>query len=501
MKKSELERLEKLEERIREIAKEEGLYTTDVNFEIVPPHKMFEGAAYEFPGNFSHWVFGRDFDKTRTIYERTMSGIAYEQVWNFKKPRAFILETNPFALKVLTIAHVYGHVDFFLQNRFCQRGREFGDMEEIAISSAERFRKYEEKYGYEVEKLITAAMSIRWHQHPDLFFDEPDEEKVKQRLLERERARMMKRGELDEFKDLPSETITELNERQLKRIREKTPPVPVYDILWYVINKSPQLDKPWMKDVLSTIRAQARALAPNSHTKLLNEGWATYWHTHIMRRLAEDGLITAKEHGVFADFHSGVTAKKMIGFNWYSIGPMVYEYVKEKWDKGRFGREYEECKDLYKKATWDTGAIKGKEKIFEVRSVFSDKMAVETFFTDEFIRNNELYIYEEIPVGDKIIYKVKEDDPKEIRTKLREAFTYRGVPIITVEDGNREDRGWLYLKHHHNGQDLDPIYRDGTLKNIYYLWGKRVMLETVIEDRTAIVSFNGQNIHVDKRKN
>ena len=134
MNKSELDRLISLEKRIKEICQTFGLLTTDIDFEIVPAQKMLEGLAYMFPTNYSHWSFGRDYERFRTIYEHTGQGIPYEQVWNFDHPRALIVESNPFVLKVLVIAHVYGHVDYFLGNCFLQRGRYFTDIAEEALS-------------------------------------------------------------------------------------------------------------------------------------------------------------------------------------------------------------------------------------------------------------------------------------------------------------------------------------------------------------------------------
>src|SRR3989344_2090196 len=168
MNKQELQRLIDLEKAIKKIAEEEGLLTTEINFEIASSQQVMEGMAYNFPINFSHWSFGRDYDRHRTIYEHLGAGLPYEQVWNFEKPRALLVETNPFALQALVIAHVYGHVDFFLANRFSRHGRSFSDVAEEARKSADRFRKYEEKHGVEaVERMIEAAFSIQWHQHPD----------------------------------------------------------------------------------------------------------------------------------------------------------------------------------------------------------------------------------------------------------------------------------------------------------------------------------------------
>ncbi len=493
MNSTDLVRLQKIDERIREIAEEEGLLTTDVTFEVGSSHRMIEAMAYNFPTNYSHWSFGRDFERHRTIYEHFGAGIPYEVVWNFEKPRAFLVETNPFALNVTILAHVYGHVDFFLGSNYLKRGRVFTDIAEEAYYAAERFADYERKYGKEVESVITAAMTIQWHQDPDPFADELDEEDLRKRLVDQEQARLLKKQREDEFKKAPSLTEIEEIEKNLRRLETHTPPEPTYDLLWYIIQRSPKPLKPWAKDVLKVIRNQARHLAVQRRTKILNEGWATYWHTRIMRRLWEERLITKEEHGVFNTFNSNVVKKSETRINPYALGLALYEYVKEAWDKGRFGPAYEACEDPYLKARWDTGAGKGTEKIFQIRSSFSDRMAVETLFTPDFIRQQELFIYERFkknPSGPLTI--IADDTPKQIRALLLGAMTHYGIAQISVESGNYGSQGVLYLRHHETGFELDPAWRDRTLSYIRFLWGRNVLLEAPEEGKLKVFTVNAK---------
>lgn len=490
-----VERLKSVERRVHEIAKEWGLLTTDISFEIVPAQRMLEGMAYMFPVNFSHWSFGRDYEMYRTIYEHTGSGIPYEQVWNFEPPVALLVETNPFALNALIIAHVYGHVDFFLGSRFSQHGRSFSDIAEEAYHAAERFREYEVLHGKDaVERTIDAGMSIMWQQHPDPFIEEElDDEVVRERILkiEREKARL--------GNDFASQfgrggVKDELLEKKLQFLSQRTPPEPIYDLLGYTTRHSPIL-KPWQRDVLTVIRNQARSLAPNRRTKLLNEGWASYWHVRIMRQLFEEGFLTAEEHGIFNEFHAGVTRESRVTFNWYRIGIALFEYIEERWNRGRFGKEYEDCEDPTKKAYWDTQAMKGREKIFHVRSFYSDRMAIEEFFTDEFIRQMELYIWESHidPRSGETTYYIVEKDPEVIRKMLVRSHTLYGVEPIVVKDANYERNGLLYLVHQNsNGVELEERYRNGTLAHIFTLWGRSVFLETTVDDKRVICKFDGK---------
>ena len=164
------------------------------------------------------------------------------------------------------------------------------------------------------------------------------------------------------------------------------------------------------------------------------------------------------------------------------------ENVEERWNKGQFGREYDEERSHAKRLSWDTVTNLGKQKIFEIRSHYTDRMAVEELFTDEFIHEQQLYIWVGINDGDSIVYVIGEDDPAVIRQEIKSMMTMYGTPIIRVGDGNYDGNDHLYLKHVFNGYDLDHKYRDHTLVNILYLWGRKVYLETIIEDKEALVS-------------
>src|SRR3989344_3323320 len=184
-----------------------------------------EGMAYKFPNNFSHWTHGRDFESIRTVYEHTGGGIPYEQIWNFNKPRAFLVETNPFALNATIIPHCFGHVDYFLGNKYLQHSRSYSDIAQEARDAAKRFAKYEEKYGSEVERLIDAGMSIMWHQDPDPLFKEPDEEEIRERLFELERAKLETYNDVaSKFKNPDTKAQIEEIEKNLDKLLTKTPP-------------------------------------------------------------------------------------------------------------------------------------------------------------------------------------------------------------------------------------------------------------------------------------
>ena len=179
MNKNELQRLIKIEDRIYQIAKDDGLEFCDIEFDIIPMQKMMEIMSYRIPGNISNWKYGRDYEKLRTFQEKVSYSLPLEVVINSNPSRAYLMKDNTFALQVLVMAHVVGHVTFFTMNKHFQRTKR--DMINYLSEAGKRFNKYERLYGVdEVEKIIDAGHALQFHCNP---FDLETENEKKDRIF------------------------------------------------------------------------------------------------------------------------------------------------------------------------------------------------------------------------------------------------------------------------------------------------------------------------------
>ncbi len=471
--KNDWQRLEQIDARIREILEEWGLNVIPVEFEIVPAQRMFEIMAYGLPVNFRHWSRGRDYERLRTIYEHSGAGLPYEMVLNTRPPKAFLMETNPFPVQVLVMAHVYAHVDFFTSNSHYQ-----GTSQEMivqAYEAARRFDGYERHYGLSrLEPLCDAGLALQFNIDPDIHKQPETRAEQIDRLYGAQEESAESR---DSFSRLyPREKRSKPDYHQLVHT---TPLEPERDILGYLIENSPRPLEDWEQDVLSVIRNQGQHIYPQIRTTISNEGWASFWHERIMRRLFQEHYLSSDEHGYFAQYHSAVLASNPFQLNPYLVGKRIFEDIKERWDTGKFGKEWRECTDAYLKEHWHQNLGLGTQKIFKVRSLYSDRMLLEHFLTDELIHDLELYIYQERQrrSGDKELIIV-ESRPEIIRAQLKELHADGGQPRILVQDGNFRNQGQLYLKHVFQESPLDYEYLQKTLEHIYFLWGRDVHLET-----------------------
>jgi len=176
-------------------------------------------------------------------------------------------------------------------------------------------------------------------------------------------------------------------------------------------------------------------------------------------------------------------------FNPYKIGVELFRNVEDRWNKGRHGKAWRECDDMVEKQRWDTGAGKGREKIFQVRKLYNDVNFIDEFFTEEFCREQLFYTYGWSKKSQD--WEVQSRQYEQIKGTLMSMLTNAGNPMVDVVDGNYENRGEVLLRHRHEGQDLRKDWAHEALSSINKLWKRPANLETVLEEKTVILRVDG----------
>ena len=162
-----------------------------------------------------------------------------------------------------------------------------------------------------------------------------------------------------------------------------------------------------------------------------------------------------------------------------------------RWDRGQFGKEYDECEDYEAKQDWNRKAGLGLQKIFEVREIYNDVTFIDTFLTADFCNRQQLFVssYNERTKQ----YEIADRDFEKIKAQLLWQLTNLGQPIIRVENANFDNRGELLLQHDHQGVDLDLGYAEGTLSNIRKVWGRPVSIHTLLGGKPKILTHDGES--------
>lgn len=244
----------------------------------------------------------------------------------------------------------------------------------------------------------------------------------------------------------------------------------------------------WQREVLSIVREEAYYFAPQAQTKIMNEGWASYWHSTIMTlHVLKDSEIID-----YADHHSGTLSTRPGQINPYKIGIELYRDIEDRWNRGKFGKEYDECEDSTRKRNWDMKLGLGRQKIFEVRKLHNDVTFIDSFMTEEFCEQQKLFTYAfNRRTGQ---YEIVDRDWRKIKNQLLFSLTNFGQPVICIENANFENRAELLLTHQHEGMDLEFEKASETLKNVQAIWGRPVHLLTKYNSQSKLISFNGKEI-------
>jgi len=484
-------KIRKLTEEIAAVARGYGLDFFDTIFEVVDFDQMNEVASYGgFPNRYPHWQFGMEYERVSKGYRYGLQKI-YELVINNDPCYAYLLECNDTVDQKMVIAHVFAHSDFFKNNVwFSETNRKMVD--EMANHGA-RVRRYIEKYGLEtVESFLDLCLSIDELIDPHSQFikrrapqNGDDEEDIALQIRKLKSKPYMDRYVNPEA--FMAEQRKALEEKRKKK--EKIPEDPEKDVLLFLLEHAP-LSK-WQRDLLSMVREESYYFAPQGQTKIMNEGWATYWHSRIMTEkiLADSEVID------YADRHSGTVGGRPGQINPYALGLALFRDIEDRWNRGRFGKEYEECDSLAERKNWDKKLGLGTEKIFTVRKLYNDVTFIDEFLTEEFCREHKLFTYRYNEATKQ--YEIADRDFGSIKRQLLFGLTNFGRPFIYVADGNYANRGELLLLHKHEGIDLKLDEAKDTIANVQRIWGRPVHLETIVDGKKKLLSYDGEK-HEEK---
>lgn len=479
--------LRALQEEIEEYAHGYGLDFFQIIYEVLDWEDMNQVASYcGFPTRYPHWTFGMEYERMSKSYAYGLSKI-YEMVINNDPCYAYLLKSNKVVDQKLVMAHVCAHCDFFKNNIwFSKTDRKM--MDEMA-NHAVRIRRYIEKHGFErVEQFLDTCQSLERLIDPHALFIKREAKTEFDSDVEAGRIEIPKLKSADYMDKFinPKEFIEEQKQRILQEHKRKKnfPDTAQKDVLKFFIDYAPLTD--WEKDILSSLREEAYYFAPQAQTKIMNEGWATYWHSKIMTSNA----LKDSEVIDYADHHSGTVAMGGASINPYKIGLELFRDIEERWDKGRFGKEYDECTNLAEKKAWDKKLNQGRQKIFDVRRTHNDITFIDTFFTPEFCEKHKLFTFGYNQKN--ATYEIKSREFKQIKDKLLFLLTNAGRPHIYVADGNFENRGELLLFHYHEGVDLQVDEADLTLEKGYNIWKRPVNLKTKVDGKGKLLIYDGK---------
>lgn len=342
-------------------------------------------------------------------------------------------------------------------------------MVESMTATAERIANYEMIYGKdEVEHFLDAVLAIQEHIDPSLVRWRYGNEEVE---LEVEGPIIRKTA----YDDLWELDLKRIESTAYETTRKKIPAKPEKDLLLFILEHSRELEE-WQRDILTMIREEMLYFWPQMETKIMNEGWATYWHQRIMREMD----LTTSETIEFATLNANVIQPSKTSINPYYLGLKIFEDIERRYDNPT-----EEMK------RFGTLPRSGRERMFEVREMDSDISFVRNYLTKELVQQEDLYIFEK--KGSQ--YKISDKEYQSVQERLIAQRVNGGFPYIVVEDGDYIRNGELYLVHKFEETELDVPYLESVLPYVHQLWGRIVHLETYVDNKLVVFSYDGKKVH------
>ena len=491
----------KIMEGCKERARTAGLRFEDETLEyIVTNRDLLElTPKVMIPTLYDYWVHDVEVLKEKGRYE-LYPGNPYETVINTRPAISFYNDNNPDWLNVMIFYHVLAHIDFFQNNLFFRHtwdddftGQALSDKRLIAKLRSEKgrwvdyviefTRGIDNLVGYhgELSRLnrpLQKDRSKRLDYYFDVFLQDVKKAKIHEYMKEINRYNECivtygKLGEKTFFSDIVKKypEFEALYNKDLKENNNANG-----DLIQFLIKNSDVLkkdDNRWMTSVMNVVRKTSLFFQPQIRTKIMNEGWASYWHENLFLK---DNRINVHEVD-FARVNAGVTSLPRVGLNPYALGMRLFQSIEDMGDKGKYSWEFRKIEDENIRKKYDKNIGKGKDLIFKIRTDFCDFMFINTFVDQDFISRNDLFVAGRRLNSAKMVweYYVKSRKAEDYRQMLIDGLYH--PPHIEVDEKKCSDHA-LYLVHHFEEKPLVKEFISNTMLGIEYLWGGPVHLET-----------------------
>jgi len=422
--------LQSWDDKICQVGREFGLDWFPIDYEIIDYAEMLGAMAYTgLPTHYRHWSYGKEYERTHTLYNMGQTGLPYEMIINSNPSIAYLMRENALNIHILTMAHCVGHSDFFKQNRMFAHT----DPENIIVSfkSAAKYVRQlieDPSIGIErVEAILDAAHSIKYQvpRYPGIKY------KSRQELIEIEKDKMAE----DAYYN-PDLT--------------KVPIQPEYNLLRFIAEHSKNLEE-WERNLILIVEESSKYFIPQALTKIMNEGWACTIHQKIIDELnLPDSLYLP-----FVKLHNQVIRPHLGQINPYHLGYTLFQKIIEE---------------------------KGFEEAMTIREVHND-ITFLRFYTDEdFMREHNYFSHSyNKKQQSSIVDDISDDEGWEsVRDAMITNVGLNRIPVVYVD--NVEKNNTLSLIHEHDGRDLEMNYARKVFQHIKDLWRDEVKLFTIVEE-------------------
>ena len=461
---------------IRATAKRFGLDTYPNQLEIITAEQMMDAyASVGMPVNYRHWSYGKEFISNEKNYKRGQMGLAYEIVINSDPCISYLMEENTTAMQALVIAHAaYGHNSFFKGNYLFKLWTDASSIIDYLVYSKNYIAECEERFGMgAVEELLDSCHALQTYgvdryRRPSKLSLAEESARRKDRLAHAQSQVN------DIWRTLPRKAERAEDSADTKRF-----PSEMQENILYFIEKNAPLLEPWQREVVRIVRKIAQYFYPQRQTQVMNEGWATFWHHHLLNTMYDDGYLT---DGVMIEWlksHTNVVYQPPVGhraysgINPYALGFAMYTDIK---------RICEHPTDEDREWFPNIAGRPWLPTLDHAMRNFKDESFIGQYLSPKLMRDLRLFAILDDEHADNLAVSAIHDPSgfKRVREALSRQYDLASrEPDIQVWNVNlRGDRS-LTLRHsQHNNRPLHEGSQE-VLKHVARLWGFGVHLDSV----------------------
>ena len=464
-----IEELQEWDEKICTIGKALGLDWYPIDYEICDYKEMIGHMAYSgLPTHYRHWSYGKSFDRIQTEYNLGMSGLPYEMIINSDPCISYNMEDNTTCLMLLVIAHAgMGHNHFFKNNYMFKQWTQADAIVDYMKFARDYILKCEEIYGPEsVEEVLDACHAITEYG-VDKY------KKPKKLSPEKEKKRYLEALEFEreDFDPLWTTVPGYKNKKRKKHKRSKKFPKQPEENLLYYIEKNAPLLPTWKREIVRICRKISQYFYPQTQTKMINEGFATFTHYYIVNKLYDEGYLGDGFMLEFIKHHSAVIyqpsyrSKYYSGINPYTMGFNIFMDIKRI------------CEDPTEEDKQWMPHLIGKDwrkEVLYAAANFRDDSFVAQYLSPKVIRDMKLFSINDDDRNSRLEISAIHDDVgyKKIIEVLSNSYNReRYVPDIQVTDFSKHGDRTLTLTHFkRNGKAIDELDAEEVTYSIHKLW-------------------------------
>ena len=488
----------KIMEGCKERARDAGLRFLDESLEYIVTNRDFLQLSPKnmIPTLYDYWVQDVEVLKDQGQYELYPNN-PYETVINTRPPISYYNDNNPDWLNVMIFYHVIGHIDFFQNNLYFRHTWDY-DFAGKALADKRLLAKLRSEKGRWVDYVIEFSRAIdnlvgyfdllssfsgqkkklsRLDYYFDFFIQERDDHTIAGYVAEIERYNKSMRDFPKDGEALFLESIkskyAEFESLYQKAVAQSEK-VKKQDLLQFIMAHSEFLNRDenkWMLMVIEVIHSTSLYFQPQIRTKILNEGWASYWHETLF--LSDDRI---SGHEVdFAVVNAKVTSMPRVGLNPYALGMRLFYYLEAQVGAGKLSYDYQRIADNQQRKKFNAKTGGGRDFIFSIRENFCDSMFVNTFIDQEFVDMHKLFVVDKRLNKERMSWEYYVKSKKAHHYKQMIADSLYHPPALTI---NVDDDNTLILNHVFEGKPLFRDYIEGTLLGLEFLWGTKVSLYT-----------------------